>query len=109
MFARDGLRDTSTRVRAPVLAVTGEHDMEPMRQPGATQSLAPLCESLTVTPSAISGHYPMQEAPPLLATIVQHFLKWSAAVLGSSRARPAARGWRPRKALPLAPQPRGRG
>jgi pimeloyl-ACP methyl ester carboxylesterase len=75
MFARDGLPDTSTRVRAPVLVVTGEQDMEPMRQAGATQSLAPLCESLTVAPIAISGHYPMQEAPPLLATIVQRFLK----------------------------------
>lgn len=78
MFARDGLPDMTTRVVAPVLAVTGEQDMEAMRQAAVRQALAPLCENLSVTPIAISGHYPMQEAPPLLVTIVERFLRQSA-------------------------------
>lgn len=75
MFARDGLPDRKKRIAAPVLAVTGEQDMEPMRQAAVRQTLAPLCGQLTVTPIAISGHYPMQEAPPLLVTIVDRFLR----------------------------------
>jgi pimeloyl-ACP methyl ester carboxylesterase len=77
MFARDGLPDVKKPVAAPVLAVTGEQDMEPMRQAAVTQTLAPLCENLMVAPISISGHYPMQEAPPLLVTIVDRFLRQS--------------------------------
>lgn len=74
MFARDGMPDPKTQIRVPVLAVTGEHDAEHMRQATVTELLSPLCEQLTVTPIADSGHYPMQETPPLLATIVERFL-----------------------------------
>lgn len=75
MFARDGLRDAEKRVTAPVLAVSGEQDMEPMRHAAVSHTLAPICENLTVTPIAISGHYPMQEAPPLLVTLIDRFLR----------------------------------
>lgn len=75
MFGRDGLPDPKTRIAAPVLAVTGEQDAEIMRQAAVTKLLGPLCERLTVVPIADSGHYPMQEAPPLLATLVERFLR----------------------------------
>ncbi len=74
MFARRGLPDRSTRVRCPVLAVTGEQDMEFMRQAAVTTSFSPLCDRLTVAPLVDCGHYPMQEAPPLFATLVERFL-----------------------------------
>ena len=74
MFAQRGLPDRTTPVRAPVLAVTGERDLEIMRRASVTELLAPLCPELTVTPLADCGHYPMQEAPPLLAAIVERFL-----------------------------------
>jgi pimeloyl-ACP methyl ester carboxylesterase len=74
MFARRGLPDQAARVRCPLLAVTGEQDIEVMRQAAVTKLLAPLCEQLTVTPLAECGHYPMQEAPPLLVAIVERFL-----------------------------------
>jgi hypothetical protein len=57
-----------------VLAVTGEQDIEIMRQVSVTKLLAPVCERLTVTPLAECGHYPMQEAPPLLVAIIERFL-----------------------------------
>jgi pimeloyl-ACP methyl ester carboxylesterase len=78
MFARDGLPDVQKRVAAPVLAVTGEQDMEPMRHAAVSHTLAPICENLSVTAIAISGHYPMQEAPPLLVTLIDRFLRQSA-------------------------------
>jgi 3-oxoadipate enol-lactonase len=74
MFARDGLPEPTVRVTAPLLAITGEEDSEPMRRAGVAAYLAPLSERLEVVPIATSGHYPMLEAPPLLATIVQRFL-----------------------------------
>ncbi len=57
-----------------MLAVTGEQDAEVMRHDAVTRSLQPLCERLVVTPIAESGHYPMQETPPLLVTIIERFL-----------------------------------
>lgn len=74
MFARDGLPDRSTKVSPPVLAVTGEQDLPPMRAEAVARGLSPLCERLTVAPIALSGHYPMQEAPPLLVALVERFL-----------------------------------
>jgi 3-oxoadipate enol-lactonase len=74
MFARDGLPDPTARVTVPVLAIAGEHDAEPMRSTAVTRSLSPLCDRLTVVSLADSGHYPMQEMPPLLVAHVERFL-----------------------------------
>jgi len=74
MFARDGLPDRATRITPPVLAVTGEQDAEPMRRAQVAALLGPLCERLTIAPLADVGHYPMQEAPPLLVTTIERFL-----------------------------------
>jgi pimeloyl-ACP methyl ester carboxylesterase len=74
MFARDGLADSSTRIAVPVLAITGEQDAPPMRQTAVAGALETFCEDLRVVPLADSGHYPMQEAPPLTAALIQQFL-----------------------------------
>jgi 3-oxoadipate enol-lactonase len=74
MFARRGLPDRERRIECPLLAVTGERDVEIMRSEAVTRLLAPLCARLVVAPLADSGHYPMQEAPPLLVATVERFL-----------------------------------
>jgi 3-oxoadipate enol-lactonase len=74
MYARDGLPDKTAQLHGPVLAITGEQDSEPMRQAGVTQLLSPLCKDLTVTPLQDCGHYPMQESPPLVVTLIERFL-----------------------------------
>jgi pimeloyl-ACP methyl ester carboxylesterase len=83
MFARDGLPDPKASIAVPLLAVTGEQDADIMRREAVTKLLAPLCERLVVTSLADCGHYPMQEAPPLLVTIVERFLAADAANVGA--------------------------
>ena len=74
MFARDGLPAKALRITVPVLAITGEQDAPPMRSEAVTRTLGPLCDQLVVTPLADSGHYPMQEMPPLTVALVERFL-----------------------------------
>jgi len=74
MFGRDGLPDRTTKIGVPVLALSGELDFEPMRSAGAERALSPLCEKLTVVGIGDSGHYPMQETPPLFVAHVERFL-----------------------------------
>jgi 3-oxoadipate enol-lactonase len=74
MFARDGLPHPTARIAAPVLAITGEQDAPPMRCEAVTRALEQFCEQLVVTPLADSGHYPMQEMPPLTVALVERFL-----------------------------------
>jgi pimeloyl-ACP methyl ester carboxylesterase len=74
MFARDGLPTPDARIVAPVLAITGERDVEPMRAEPVTRALSRLCDQLVVVPLADSGHYPMQEMPPLFVAHVERFL-----------------------------------
>jgi pimeloyl-ACP methyl ester carboxylesterase len=74
MFARDGLPDRTKRIDVPLLAITGEHDFEPMRSAAVTASLSPLAAHLTVVPFADAGHYPMQEMPPRFVAEVERFL-----------------------------------
>jgi pimeloyl-ACP methyl ester carboxylesterase len=61
-------------IAVPLLAITGEQDAAIMRRDAVTAHLTPLCERLLVTTIVDSGHYPMQEAPPLFATAVERFL-----------------------------------
>ena len=75
MFARDGMPDATAPVGVPVLAVTGEEDGEPLREAAVRAGLGPLCPRLEVVPLPRCGHYPMQEAPPLLAATLGRFLR----------------------------------
>ena len=74
LFARDGLPDPASPISVPVLAITGEQDAPPMRREAVLHALGPLCHQLVVTPLADSGHYPMQEMPPLTVALVERFL-----------------------------------
>jgi 3-oxoadipate enol-lactonase len=73
-FMRDGLPDRTTRIAVRVLAISGEHDHEAMRSAAVTRALSPLCDRLAVVALADSGHYPMQEMPPLLVAHLERFL-----------------------------------
>jgi len=74
MFASRGLPDPGSAIAGPVLAVTGEQDVEPMRGEAVARVLTPICSRLFVKSLADCGHYPMEEAPPLLVSIMESFL-----------------------------------
>ena len=79
MWAREGLPDPAAKVASPLLAITGEDDREDMRADATGAALRPLADDLTVVPFAGCGHAPMQEMPPLFATVVERFLSGSQA------------------------------
>ncbi len=79
MWAREGLPDATAKVISPLLAITGEEDREDMRGDATRAALRPLADDLTVVPLAGCGHAPMQEMPPLFATVVERFLSGSQA------------------------------
>jgi len=74
MFARDGLPDPTAKIQTPLLVITGEQDSEPMRKDAITANLKPISNNAVVVPLISCGHYPMQEAPPLVATLLERFL-----------------------------------
>ncbi|MEO8698752.1 MAG: alpha/beta hydrolase [Kofleriaceae bacterium] len=74
MFARDGLPTPTAPIAVPVLAITGEQDAPLMRAEPTRQHLTPLCAQLEIAALAESGHYPMQEMPPLTVALVERFL-----------------------------------
>ncbi len=69
-----GMQPAPAQVTVPVLIVAGECDAEPMRSGPLRAAYGPYCERLEVVALAECGHYPMQEAPPLLTTVVQRYL-----------------------------------
>jgi 3-oxoadipate enol-lactonase len=73
MFTRDGLADPEARVAAPAMLVTGDQDAEIMRAASATPQFAAIAADLA-THAMPCGHYPMQEMPPLTATLLNGFL-----------------------------------
>ncbi|MEO6772363.1 MAG: alpha/beta hydrolase [Kofleriaceae bacterium] len=72
-FARDGLPTPTTPIDVPVLAITGELDAPPMRRAAVEPMLAAVCTRLEVASIAESGHYPMQETPPLTVALLERF------------------------------------
>jgi pimeloyl-ACP methyl ester carboxylesterase len=75
MFAQRGLPRPEAPIAKPVLAITGEDDIELMRAALVRELLAPICRDLTVASLSGCGHYPMQEAPPRLVAILESFLR----------------------------------
>jgi pimeloyl-ACP methyl ester carboxylesterase len=75
MYARDGLPDPTAPILPPTFAISCEQDAPMFHRQAVAERLTPLCKDLTLASLAESGHYPMQEAPPLLATYVQRFFE----------------------------------
>ena len=61
-------------IETPMLIVAAAQDAPPF-QPGALEvSMLPYYHNAKLTPLGESGHYPMQEQPPLVATTIECFL-----------------------------------
>jgi 3-oxoadipate enol-lactonase len=75
MFGGDGLPDPKAILDLPVLAITGEEDLEIMRSAAVSKLLGPIAKNLTVVPFVQCSHFPMQELPPLTVATLERFLQ----------------------------------
>jgi 3-oxoadipate enol-lactonase len=73
MFARTDLRERVKGLAMPILAVAGEHD-QPWFQAEALRAGFASYSGLEVATIGNAGHYPMQETPVALATVMERFL-----------------------------------
>ena len=74
MFAGPGFTSEVAGFAKPVLVIAGGHDSGPFDESSLRLAFEPLYPKLTVTTLASSGHYPMQEVPVLLATLIERFV-----------------------------------
>jgi 3-oxoadipate enol-lactonase len=75
MMFRDGLPDPKAIIDIPVLAITGEDDIEVMRSAAVCKLLGPIAKNLTIVPFVQCSRFPMQELPPLTVATVERFLQ----------------------------------
>jgi len=72
-----GCSDISQGARGidiPMLIVTGAHDAPPFRAAALATSMLPYYPKAAMMSLGESGHYPMQEQPPMLTTTIERFL-----------------------------------
>jgi pimeloyl-ACP methyl ester carboxylesterase len=71
--ANDGFADDVSGVETPMLVVVGEHDPAVTAE-GVQATWAEFYENVQVETLGNSAHYPMEEAPVALVTLVEGFL-----------------------------------
>lgn len=74
MFSGSGFASEIAGFDRPVLLIAGAHDSGPFTEDALLTSFAPLYPKLTTRAIADAGHYPMQETPVLLATLIERFV-----------------------------------
>jgi pimeloyl-ACP methyl ester carboxylesterase len=75
LFARADLPATRAEVPVPVLAITGAEDAPHFRRGAVEPALRAVHPDVAVEECSAAGHYPMQETPPLFATLVDRFVR----------------------------------
>jgi pimeloyl-ACP methyl ester carboxylesterase len=73
MFAAGAVTGRS-RANLPVLAIIGEHDNQPFQETTVRAGMSAAYSNFELAVCANAGHYPMQETPVALATIIDRFL-----------------------------------
>lgn len=74
MFSGPGFAEEIGGFKGRVLVVAGAHDAGPFTEDALLTSFAPLFPFLELRTIADAGHYPMQETPVLLASIIERFI-----------------------------------
>lgn len=74
MFGRTDVSAGAHGVTVPMLVVTGEDDAPPFQAAALRSTMLPFYPRARLVTLPGSGHYPMQETPPLLATTMEAFL-----------------------------------
>jgi pimeloyl-ACP methyl ester carboxylesterase len=74
MYGRADISQGVRDVQTPILIAACEQDAPPFRGAALEQSMLPYYKNAKIVSLQESGHYPMQEEPPLFATLLDRFL-----------------------------------
>ncbi len=75
LWGQTDISDRARGVTAPMLIVTGADDAPPFQADALARTMLPFYPQARLLTLAGSGHYPMQEQPPALATAIEGFLE----------------------------------
>lgn len=74
MYCKTDISEKARGVQTPMLIVAAEQDASPFRAESLAQTMLPYYPNAEIATLHECGHYPMQEMPPLLATLLERFL-----------------------------------
>ena len=74
MWGCSRISEDGRGLQTPMLVVAAERDPPPFQAAALGASMLPWYPNARLISLSESGHYPMQEQPPLLATIIERFL-----------------------------------
>ncbi len=74
MWGRADISDDAHKLTAPLLVIAGEQDAPHFRAAALEAAMKPYYPHAQFVKMEGSGHYPMQEQPPLLAATIETFL-----------------------------------
>lgn len=74
LWGSTGISQGAHGIETPILIVAAAQDAPPFQAAALQASMAPCYPNARLISLGESGHYPMQEQPPLLATAVERFL-----------------------------------
>lgn len=75
LWGRSDISEAARGIETPMLIVAGEQDAPPFQAAALEGSMLPYYPHSRLISLAGSGHYPMQEQPPLLAAEIERFLE----------------------------------
>jgi 3-oxoadipate enol-lactonase len=74
LWGRSDISQNARGLQTPILVVAAAQDAPPFQAAGLEASMLPYYPNGKLISLSESGHYPMQEQPPLLATVIERFL-----------------------------------
>jgi 3-oxoadipate enol-lactonase len=75
MWGLEEISSGALGIKTPMLIVAAERDAPPFQADALNTSMMPFYPNARLVSLKECGHYPMQEQPPLLATIIERFLR----------------------------------
>ncbi len=74
MWGREHISEGTREIKLPVLIIAAGQDAPPFQAGALNTSMLPFYPNGRLVSLSECGHYPMQEQPPLLATLIERFL-----------------------------------
>jgi len=75
MYSKTNFLEKTKGLDLPILAIAGEYDQESFQEKALKKNFLEIYPNATIQVCGNAGHYPMQETPVYLATLITRFLK----------------------------------